>query len=47
MEFSLFQLIATGGDLAILAVLFLLWRVDRRLVRVETIVINGKTDHND
>ena len=38
---DVFQLIGAGGDFAILAVFGLLWRLDRRLVRLETL-LNGK-----
>jgi hypothetical protein len=38
---DILQLLGAGGDLAIIAVLAMLWRFDRRLVRLETL-LNGK-----
>ncbi len=38
---EIYQLIGAGGDVAIVAVFGLLWRLDRRLVRLET-MLNGK-----
>ena len=35
------QLLSAGADTAIIAVFGLLWRLDRRLVRLETL-LNGK-----
>jgi hypothetical protein len=33
---TILQTIAAGGDLAIVAVLYLLWRLDRRVLKLET-----------
>ena len=38
---ELLKLLGAGGDVAIIAVLAMLWRFDRRLVRLETL-LNGK-----
>ncbi len=35
------QMLAAGGDLAMIAVVGFLWRLDRRVVRLETLW-NGK-----
>ena len=39
---DLLQLLSSAGDLAIIGVLAMLWRFDRRLVRLETLLkFNG------
>ena len=40
---DILQLLGAGGDLAIIAVLAMLWRFDRRLVRLETL-LNGRDE---
>ncbi len=39
---DLLQLLSGAGDLAIIGVLAMLWRFDRRLVRLETL-LNAKS----
>ena len=34
---DLLQMLAAGGDLAMIAVVGFLWRLDRRVVRLETL----------
>jgi hypothetical protein len=36
------QILGSGADAAIIALLFVMWRFDRRLVRLETLIVNGK-----
>ena len=35
IEAGIMQLLSVGGDLATMAFLVLLWRMDRRIVRIE------------
>lgn len=43
---DLLQALSAGGDVAIIALLAFtvrgMWRLDRRLVRLETLLLNGK-----
>jgi hypothetical protein len=32
------EYLAAGGDLAMMALLYIMWRFDRRLVKIETII---------
>jgi len=38
------DLLAAGGDVGIYLVAFILWKFDRRLLKLETRVINGDKD---
>jgi len=38
---ELLQMLSAGGDLAMIAVVGFLWRLDRRVVRLEAL-LNGK-----
>lgn len=35
MEIKLIEMLAAGGDLATMALLFVMWRFDRRLLAIE------------
>ena len=37
MELGLLDMLAAGGDVATIAVMYLLWRFDRRLLRMELV----------
>ncbi len=41
IEASLLKLLSAGGDLAVIALLVVMWRFDRRLLRLETLICNG------
>ena len=41
---SLFQLLGAGGDAAMIALFFFMWKFDRRLLKIELHLFNGKTD---
>ncbi|KKL73375.1 hypothetical protein LCGC14_2075520 [marine sediment metagenome] len=38
---ELLQMLSAGGDIAMIALFGLMWRLDRRVVRLETL-LNGK-----
>ncbi len=40
-EVSFFQLLSAGGDAAMIAVCVALWRLDRRVLRLETLFGKG------
>ncbi len=35
-------LLGTGADLAMIVFLYVAWKLDRRVVRIEALLINGK-----
>lgn len=35
MEFEVFKLLGAGGNIAIISLVFIMWRFDRRLVKIE------------
>ena len=37
MEFELLKMLSAGGDLATIAVMYALWRMDRRLLALELV----------
>jgi len=37
MELEVFKLLSAGGDLATIAVMYALWRMDRRLLALELV----------
>ncbi len=39
---DVFQFIGAGGDVAMIGLFVVWWRLDRRLVRIETYLFNGK-----
>ncbi|MFN4231340.1 hypothetical protein [Parvibaculum sp.] len=45
MDFAFIQeFLATGGDAALIGVCIALWKLDRRVVRIETIMEKAVTD---
>lgn len=40
MDVSILEMIAAGGDVATMAFLLVLWRLDRRLVVIETTLLH-------
>lgn len=43
MEFSLLDLLSAGGNTAMMALLFVMWRFDRRLLLIETTMNNSSS----
>lgn len=39
---DIFKLLGAGGDAAMIALFFFMWRFDRRLLRIEIHLFNGK-----
>ena len=39
---SFFQLLGGAGDLAMIALFFFMWKFDRRLLKIELHLFNGK-----
>ena len=38
---ALKAILGSGADVAIIALLAVMWRFDRRIIRLETLIING------
>ncbi len=39
---TIFQILGAGGDAAMMVLLYAFWRLDRRLLKIELHIFNGK-----